>query len=82
MRRVRRYRRYLGSLGDEALPVVQPAVDSDILQRIDDRTMRIVDMIDKQDKARKWALLIGGASALFAAIKLGLIAFPRFRGGG
>jgi hypothetical protein len=55
--------------------VVPPAVDSTILQAVSDRTSAILKKIEDQEQYRKWTLIIGGASALFAAVKLGIITF-------
>lgn len=59
------------SLGDMSDPTLVDAVN----QRAD----QIVQLIDEQNKSRKLALIIAGASALFAAVKLGLVAFPHIK---
>lgn len=81
---------FRGGIGDDAAtPPPEPvpaAVDSSVLDAVNARADQIAKMIDDQDKNRKLALMIAGASALFAAVKLGLIAFPhikaRVTGGG
>jgi hypothetical protein len=50
------------------------------LTELNARTLAIIAKLEEQDKARKWALMIGGASALFAAVKLGLVTFGHIRG--
>jgi hypothetical protein len=74
---------FRGGIGDDAAtPAPTPvpmATDSTILQRLDDRTKSIVAMIDEQNKNRKIALMIAAASALFAAVKFGIVAFPHIR---
>jgi len=73
---------FQGGLGDTA-PVapapVPPAVDATILTTLDKRTTAILKSLDEQNKARRLALMIAAASALFAAVKLGLIAVPHIR---
>jgi hypothetical protein len=83
---------FRGALGDDApsapTSIDSPAVVKDLYshfelgQQIDARTALILKKIDEQDRARKWTLIIGGASALFAAVKLGFVAFPHLRRGG
>lgn len=74
---------FRGGIGDDAATPpaesVPEAVDSPILGVLDQRTATILKRIDDQDRARKWALMIAGASALFAAVKLGIVAFPAIR---
>jgi len=73
---------FQGGLGDTA-PVppaqVPPALDSKILSTLDKRTSDILRSIEEQNKARKIALMIAAASAVFAAVKLGIIALPHIR---
>jgi hypothetical protein len=69
---------FRGGIGDDAAtppPAVVPqAVDSQVVLRaLDERTSLILKRIEEQNEARKWALMIGGASALFAFVKLGII---------
>ena len=59
-------------------PIPQ-AVDSSILESLNKRTDEIMKRLDEDARARKYALMIGAASALFAAVKLGFIAFPAIR---
>ena len=69
---------FRGGLGEDPAPapaVVPPAVDSTILQAVSDRTSAILKKIEDQEQYRKWTLIIGGASAVFAAVKLGIITF-------
>jgi hypothetical protein len=73
---------FSGPLGDDTTlspsdPVPPPsAEDFAVLNK---RTDEILKRLDEDAKARKYALMIGAASALFAAVKLGLIAFPILR---
>jgi len=73
---------FQGGLGDTApvapAPVPQ-AVDATILTALDKRTTAILKSLDEQNKARRITLVIAAASALFAAVKLGLIAVPHIR---
>jgi hypothetical protein len=50
-----------------------------ILAAIDQRTKVMSKQLEDDARARKFALMIAGASALFAAVKLGIIAFPALR---
>ena len=56
-----------------------PAVDSSILEALNKRTEEIIKRMDEDERHRKYALIIGGISALFAAVKLGFVAFPIIR---
>ena len=74
---------FRGGIGDDAATPAQApvpmATDSTILQQLDDRTKSIVSMIEQQNQNRKIALMIAAASAFFAAVKLGVVAFPHIR---
>jgi len=74
---------FRGGIGDDAATppaaVVPQAVDSTIMGILDERTKLILKRIEEQNEARKWALIIGGASALFAAMKLGIVVVGRHR---
>lgn len=82
-------RLFAGALGEDTtltsmpptVPApVPPAVDyMPVLTKIDTQTQGIAKRIDDQDKNRKIALVIAGASAMFAAVKLGIIAFPHIK---
>jgi hypothetical protein len=61
-----------GGLGEDAPSVAVPVTD---LTELRTRTDRIIEKLEEQNRARKWTLMIGGASALFAAVKLGLVTF-------
>lgn len=80
---------FRGGLGEDQ-PSAQPvALDTGVVselqahfgigRQIDERTAIILKKLEEQERARKWTLIIGGASALFAAVKLGLVAFPAIR---
>lgn len=85
---------FRGGLGDVTPPA--PTVDSpgvvkdlyahfDLGKQLDARTATILKKLEDQEQARKWTLIIGGASALFAAVKLGIVTFGHIRsrsGGG
>ena len=74
---------FRGGIGDDAAtPAPDPvpmATDSTILQQLDDRTKSIVSMIEEQNRNRKFTLMIAAASAFFAAVMFGVIAFPHIR---
>jgi len=77
---------FRGGLGEDAAPASIPASIVDELKQhfsvgkqIDARTTLILAKIEEQDRARKWALVIGGVSALFAAVKLGLVTFGHIK---
>lgn len=72
---------FSGVLGDDTTLTDEPAppVTAEDFAALSKRTEEILRKIDEDAKNRKIALIIGGASALFAAVKLGLIAFPILR---
>jgi hypothetical protein len=73
-------RLFAGALGeDNTLTAAPPVVTPDAIEVLNKRTLDILKRLDDDAKARKYALMIGAASALFAAVKLGLIAFPAIR---
>jgi hypothetical protein len=75
-------RLFAGALGEDTTLTATPPIAVDYapaLAKIDAQTQNIVKLIDEQNKARKLALIIAGASALFAAVKLGVIAFPHIK---
>ncbi len=68
--------------GDDGTPEVEappPAIDSAILESLNKRTDEILKRLDEDEKHKRIALIIGAASALFAAVKLGFVAFPILR---
>lgn len=70
---------FRGGLGEDT-PAAPSAVASMVdLTELKSRTDAIIKKLEEQDKARKWALMIGGASALFAAVKLGIVTFGAIR---
>lgn len=62
---------YLGA--DETAP------ETDVLTRIDERTAQIVQWQKDEDTRRKWTMLFTVGGALFAAVRLGIIAIPHLR---
>jgi hypothetical protein len=73
-------RPFAGALGeDTTLTPTAPVQAPDVLTVLDDRTKEILRRLDEDAKNRRFALIIAGASALFAALKLGIIAFPALR---
>ena len=75
-----RHTLYHRTIGDDTtLTPTAPVVDAQYLEALNKRTQEIMKRLDDDAKARKYALMIGAASALFAAVKLGLIAFPAIR---
>lgn len=55
------------------------AAGTDLLTAIDKRTLAMQKAQQDADRWRKWSTIIGAASALFAAGKLGIIAIPHIR---
>jgi hypothetical protein len=53
--------------------------DAAILSRLDERTAQIVQWQKAEDERRKWTLLFTVGGALFAAVRLGIIAIPQLR---
>lgn len=53
-----------------------------ILQRTQllvDRSNKLVEMNTAEESRRKWTFALGVAGAIFAAIKLGIVAVPAWR---
>ena len=70
---------FAGSLG-EAAPASPAEVAATVdLTEVNDRTKKILAALEEDARNRRMALWIAGASALFAAVKLGVIAFPIIR---
>ena len=70
---------FAGSLG-EAAPASPAEVAATVdLTEVNERTKQILAKIEEDARNRRVALMIAGASAIFAAVKLGLIAFPAIR---
>jgi len=70
------------SLGAETDPAPTPASETDtavVLQRVDKTTTAIQQWTVAEDKRRKIALIVAGASAVFAMLKLGWVVIPWFR---
>lgn len=65
--------RELGTLGADSV------VPQDLAAKLDERTTMILRRLDEDARNRRFALMIAGASALFAALKLGIIALPHLR---
>ncbi len=62
-------------LGDEAAPETADVM----LARIDSRTAEIQQFAKDESVRRKWALVAAIAGAMFAAVKLGIVAIPHIR---
>lgn len=70
---------FAGGLGADAPASAAEVAATVDLAVLDERTKTIIRKLEEDAKARKYALMIGAASALFAAVKLGLIAFQPLR---
>lgn len=70
-------RPFAGALGEDV--TIQSAPFIEKLAILDDRTKLMLQRLEEDAKARRLALVIGAVSALFAAAKLGIIAFPALR---
>lgn len=74
---------FAGALGeDTTLTEAPPTQQTDympILSKVDAQTQKITALIEDQNKNRRISLMIAGVSALFAAVKLGIIAFPHIK---
>lgn len=66
---------FAGQLGDDTAPLVDP----EMLKSIAASQAAIKKQLDAQERQRKIALIIGIGSAIFAAARLGIIAFPVVR---
>jgi hypothetical protein len=64
-----------GGLGEDT----PPPSDFVTLTSISDQNKQILKKIDAQDRARKMATFFGVAGAVFAAFRLGILAFPTVR---
>jgi len=69
---------FVGGLGED-VPAAPSAPSSVDLAKLDERTTLILKRLEEDAKNRRIALMIAGVSALFAAVKLGVIAFPHIR---
>lgn len=70
---------FVGGMG-EAAPSSPAEVAATVdLTEVNERTKKILAKLEEDAKNRRTALWIAGASALFAAVKLGFIAFPAIR---
>lgn len=67
------------SLGAETDPAPAPETEVAVLARVDANAAAIRQWTVDEDKRRKIALIVAGASAAFAAIKLGWVVIPWFR---
>lgn len=69
------------TLGDDTTltPAPVEAPSQAELDALNKTTQEIIKRLDEDARYRQYALAIGAASALFAAVKLGLIAFPILR---
>jgi hypothetical protein len=63
---------FSGVLGDEA---TLPSPESAELAKLREQTEMILKKLEDDARKRQFALAIAAASALFAAVKLGIIAF-------
>ena len=68
-----------GSTPDPSSATAASSVSAVDIAKLDERTSLILKRLDEEAKNRRIALMIAGASALFAAVKLGIIAFPHLR---
>lgn len=53
--------------------------DAAILSRIDTRTSEVIERQKAEESRRKWTLAITLGGALFAFVRLGIIAIPHLR---
>lgn len=70
------------TIGDDTTLTEAPPAAPDFAAMFAELTKqqaRIQAQLDEDAKNRRIALVIAGASALFAAVKLGIIAFPHLR---
>ncbi len=58
-----------------------PAAETEavVLSRVDQNAAALVQWTKDEDKRRKIALIVAGASAVFAMVKLGWVVIPWFR---
>lgn len=56
-----------------------PETDAALLSRIDTRTSEIIERQKAEESRRKWTLAITLGGALFAFVRLGIIAIPHLR---
>jgi hypothetical protein len=65
------------SVGDEGEPVVE--ADTVVLRRVDKGVAQLVESLAHEERRRKITLILTGIGAVFAAAKLGIIAFPHIK---
>lgn len=65
---------YIRSTGDDQIPPAPVTLDS-----IARQAAEIIERQKAAETTRTWSMIIAGASALFAAVKLGIIAMPHLR---
>jgi hypothetical protein len=66
-------------MGADETPPATVETDQVVLARVDKTSAALLQWTKDEDRRRKWTLVIAGASALFAAVKLGFIAIPHIR---
>lgn len=54
-------------------------VPADVLATIDQRTVRILEHVKRAEVRWKWQTIAGVVGAVFAAVRLGIIAVPKAR---
>lgn len=67
------------TIGDDTTLTETPPDFTAMFTQIVKQQEKIQAQLDEDAKNRRIALVIAGASALFAAVKLGIIAFPHLR---
>lgn len=67
------------TLGDDTTLTDKPPDFAAMFAELSKQQAKIQAQLDEDAKNRRIALVIAGASALFAAVKLGIIAFPHLR---
>lgn len=77
-------RLFAGALGEDTTLTAAPAAPDfaslmTSIAKIGNQQAVIQQRLDEDARNRRIALYIGAASALFAAVKLGIIAFPHIR---
>ena len=68
---------YITTLGADEVEGAPIALE--MLTRVDQRTKALIEGQARQERRWKWQTVVGVAGAIFAAVRLGVIAIPHVR---
>ncbi len=67
------------AVGADEVPPPVAETDTLVLARVDKNTAALIQWTKDEDRRRTIALVVAGASAVFAALKLGWLVIPHLR---